>query len=81
MSCSQSLLMLEEGTALEDVCRVAGNPIRSVQWLKDGKDTNQSLPLTRNDDGNYTLKADGHKLVVKNFTIRIMCEYLGHCIA
>lgn len=72
--------MVEEGTALEDVCKVTGNPIKSVQWLKDGKDTNQSIPLTKSDNGNYTLKVDGHQSIVKGLTIHIMCKYHGNYI-
>lgn len=72
--------MVQTGTTLEDVCKVTGNPLKSVQWLKDGKATNPSIPLTENEYGNYTLKADGHIFIEKNFTIHVLCKYLGNYI-
>lgn len=80
MNCSVSPLMVKEGTALEDVCTVTGNPTTSVQWLIDGKGINQSIPLTRDKAGTYTLKAEGHTSIEKNFTILVLCKYLGNFI-
>lgn len=80
MNCSVSPLMVKEGTALEDVCTVTGNPITSVQWLIDGKGINQSIPLTRDKAGTYTLKAEGHTSIEKNFTILVLCKYLANFI-
>lgn len=72
VNCSVSPLMVKEGTALEDVCTVTGNPIKSVQWLKDGEGINQGIPLTRDKAGTYTLKAEGHTSIEKNFTILVL---------
>lgn len=80
VSCSDSLLMVKEGTALGDVCNVTGNPIKSVQWLKDGNEAKQSIPLTKDEYGNYTLKVDGSELFEQNFTIHVLCKYLANCI-
>lgn len=80
ISCPDSTLMVKKGTALKDVCNVTGNPIKSIQWFKDGRGTNQSIPLTENEYGNYTLRVDGYTLIEKNFTIRVLCKYLGICV-
>lgn len=80
VNCSVSPLIVKEGTALEDVCTVTGNPTTSVQWLIDGKGINQSIPLTRDKAGTYTLKAKGHTSIEKNFTILVLCKYLGNFI-
>lgn len=74
VSCSDSQLMVEKGTALKDVCNVTGNPIPSVQWLKDGKEASSSIPLTENEYGNYTLIVDGFERIERNFTILVQCK-------
>lgn len=70
--------MVKKGTALKDVCTVTGRPIQSVQWLKDGEEANQSIALTENEYGNYTLKAVGHQSFERDFKIDILCKYLGN---
>lgn len=76
VNCTVSTLAVEEGTALEDVCHVTGNPLTSVQWLKDGEAVNKSIPLKRDKAGTYTLKAQGHKSFQRDFAILVNCRYL-----
>lgn len=71
-----STIVLHEGETLEDKCRVTGNPTPYVEWLKEGRLVNLTVPLRRNDAGMFLVKAEGRTLLEKTIQVDVLCE--GH---
>ncbi|XP_059204482.1 hemicentin-1-like [Centropristis striata] len=75
VQCSGNLadqVEILEGETLETRCSVTGNPIPEVQWLKDGQPTDPTLPLSRENAGVYTIKAEGATLIVKPLRVLVL---------
>lgn len=70
IQCS-SVDLLEEET-LEGKCRVVGNPAPHVTWLKDGRPVDPSVPLSRNDGGDYTIDAVGFSSLQKKIKVSVL---------
>ncbi|XP_034750323.1 hemicentin-1-like [Etheostoma cragini] len=65
-------LELLEGETLERGCPVTGRPTPGVTWLKDGQPTNQTVPLSRKDTGQYTVEAEGSGFVKKKLWVLVL---------
>ncbi|XP_029292846.1 hemicentin-2-like [Cottoperca gobio] len=64
---------LLEGETLERICNVTGNPVSTVTWLKDGRPTDPAAPLSRENEGRYSITAEGKVFPVqKIFRVRVM---------
>ncbi|XP_037544498.1 hemicentin-2 [Nematolebias whitei] len=67
-----STIELHEGETLEDTCRVTGNPTPHVEWLKEGRLINLTVPLRRNDTGMFLVKAEGRTLQEKTIQVDVL---------
>ncbi|XP_017284891.1 hemicentin-1-like isoform X2 [Kryptolebias marmoratus] len=67
-----STIELHEGETLEGKCRVTGNPIPYVEWLKGGRLINSTIPLRRHDAGTFTVKAEGLTLKRTNIQVDVL---------
>ncbi|KAM6965923.1 hemicentin-2-like [Tautogolabrus adspersus] len=65
-----------EGETLEKKCPVAGNPTPFVKWLKDGQPADPTLPLTRENAGQYIIEAEGSSHTRKELQVLVLCECL-----
>ncbi|XP_071389542.1 hemicentin-1 [Centroberyx affinis] len=70
ISCSNISIL--EGETLEGRCPVAGNPSPNVIWLKDGKPTDPTVPLERDNAGWYTIKAEGRIVIDRNIWVSVL---------
>lgn len=70
---SVALNLLEGGT-LKSHYLVEGNPTPSVKWMKDGRRIDPSIPLSRNDTGQYVVEAEGASSVKRKLQVFVMCE-------
>lgn len=72
IQCSAPELL--EWDTLEKHCPVTGNPTPFVSWLKNGQPTDPTTPLSREEAGTYTIKAEGAGLVEKELQVLVLCE-------
>ncbi|XP_073350907.1 hemicentin-1 [Pagrus major] len=70
LECSAPELL--EGDTLETLCSATGNPPPIVKWLKDGRQTNSTVPLKRDDKGNYTVQAEGFSYAEKDLQVNVV---------
>ncbi|XP_078140645.1 hemicentin-1 [Centroberyx gerrardi] len=70
ISCSNIEIL--EGETLEGRCPVAGNPSPNITWLKDGKPTDPTVSLQRDNAGLYTIKAEGRIVIAKNIWVSVL---------
>ncbi|KAF0032855.1 hypothetical protein F2P81_015145 [Scophthalmus maximus] len=68
---SVALNLLEGGT-LKSHYLVEGNPTPSVKWMKDGRRIDPSIPLSRNDTGQYVVEAEGASSVKRKLQVFVM---------
>ncbi|XP_076608323.1 hemicentin-1 [Chaetodon auriga] len=70
VQCSAPELL--EGETLEKHCPVTGNPTPNVTWLKDGQVADPAVPLSRNNAGLYTVKAEGSSVIEKELRVFVL---------
>lgn len=78
MHCSS--LNLREGETLESKCLVVGNPVPIVKWLKDGQPVDLTVPLSRENAGNYSISAEGFSSLNETVEVLVLCECHIQCL-
>lgn len=73
IECSDSLELLE-GETLESHCPVTGKPFPFINWQYNGQTVDPAVPLTRENKGNYTVKAEGYSFASRTLQVAVLCE-------
>ncbi|XP_046894898.1 hemicentin-1-like isoform X2 [Hypomesus transpacificus] len=63
---------IKEGSSLEGFCSTTGNPSPRTRWLKDGQPMNARAPLSRGQEGVYTLEAEGRTVTRKEVRVSVL---------
>ncbi|KAE8283339.1 Hemicentin-1 [Larimichthys crocea] len=71
IECSDSLELLE-GETLESHCPVTGKPFPFINWQYNGQTVDPAVPLTRENKGNYTVKAEGYSFASRTLQVAVL---------
>ncbi|TKS92109.1 Hemicentin-2 [Collichthys lucidus] len=73
IECSDmNVLELLEGETLESHCPVTGKPFPYIKWEFNGQPVDPSVPLTRENKGNYTVEAEGRSFASRTLQVAVL---------
>lgn len=67
---------VKENDVHQSPCKPEGEPEPSMTWLKDGKEVSFPEGLTRQDSGQYSLRArNKHGEAYHNLSVDVLCKF------